>query len=203
MRYRHFIIGLFLLSLAFACTKKLSKSELADVLVDMYIYDQLYNCANMHRQDSISIYRSVFQKHNCTAEQFRNSITRYGANPKHLKEVFDEADKKIKVLKTGYSEVVDALHKERAFQLKMDSLYRYPSDTMYRHIFKHCWLWEHEFAFDIYRSAAADTTVVTADTATVDVARRIIDRKAVEMPLERVFEEAVEMKIEKLVKETQ
>ncbi|MCL2133064.1 MAG: DUF4296 domain-containing protein [Bacteroidales bacterium] len=160
MRYRHFFIGLLLLLTAFACTKKLKKSELVEVLVDMYIYDQLFTRANLHRQqDSISVYRSVFQKHKCTEKQFRVSINHYSANPKHLQEVYAEADIKIKALKEKYGEVVELLRQEKALQMKMDSLYRYPPDTMYRHIFNHCLLWDMELPIEFLHSVA-DTTVV-------------------------------------------
>jgi len=160
MSYRHIIVGLFLLSLAFGCTKKLSKNELADVLVDMYVYDQLFTRANLYsRQDSISVYRSVFRKYNCTEKQFRASINHYGSNPKHLKEVYAMAEEKIKLLKKNYGDVVELQRKEKAMQMKMDSLCRYPPDTMYRRIFNRSLLLEYEFAIDIYR-AAIDTTAI-------------------------------------------
>ena len=168
MSYRRFTLGLFLLLLVFACTKKLSKNELADVLVDIYIYDQLSHRTNLHLQDSVSIYRSVFQKHNCTAKQFQASMMYYSANPKHLKEVYTEADKKIKLLKKDYGDVVDALHKERALQRKMDSLYRYPHDSLYRHIFKRCLLFVQEFDIETFGLMASDSLRITPDAAIVD-----------------------------------
>jgi len=155
MSYRRFILGLCLLLPVFGCTKKLSKNELADVLVDMYIYDQLFTRANLHRQqDSISVYRSVFQKHNCTEKQFQAGIMRYSANPKQIQAVYAMADEKIKLLKKNYEEVVGLQYKEKAMQMKMDSLYRYPPDTMYRHIFNRSLLWDMEFADDAFQSAA-------------------------------------------------
>jgi len=175
MNYRHIILGLFLLSFAFGCTKKLSKNELADVLVDMYIYDQLFTRANLYsRQDSISVYRSVFQKHNCTEKQFQVSIFHYGSNPKHLKEVYAMADEKIKALKEDYAKVVEFQHKEKAMQMRMDSLYRYPPDTIYRRIFNRCLLLEYEFAINHHRAATDTTTVesVVADKA-VEVEEKV------------------------------
>jgi hypothetical protein len=169
MSYRHFTAGIFLVLLAFGCTKKLSKDELANVLVDMYVYDQLYIRANLYKQDSISVYRSVFQKHNCAEKQFGTSIRYYGFDPKHLKEVFAKADEKIKLLKKNYEDVVSLQHKERALQMKMDSLYRYPADTFYRRIFNRCLLLDAEFAMDVFQSVAvADTvTSITSDIETV------------------------------------
>ncbi|MDR0296001.1 MAG: DUF4296 domain-containing protein [Prevotellaceae bacterium] len=214
MSYRHIIIGLFLILLAFGCTRKLSKSELADVLIDMYIYDQLFTRANLYqKQDSISIYRSVFQKHNCTENQFQASINRYGSDPKHLKEVYAMADEKIKLLKKNYGDVVEFQHKEKAMQRKMDSLYRYPPDTMYRRIFNRCLLLEYEFAIESSRTAATDSTAIEPAIAeeTVEdieavnekVELKRLEREIMKTPIERtkrkpiVVEEAVEIVSEK------
>jgi hypothetical protein len=169
MNYRHFFIGLLLLLTAFACTKRLSKSELADVLVDMYIYDQLYIHTDLRQQDSISVYRSVFQKHRCTEKQFQAGINYYGADPKYLREVYAEADIKIKALKQEYWEVVELQRKEKALERRMDSLYRYPSDTMYRHIFSRCLLWEPELIAERI-AAVSDTTTVVFDSIETPIA---------------------------------
>ena len=161
---------------AFACTKRLSKSELADVLVDMYIYDQVFMRTNIYRQqDSTSVYRSVFQKHNCTEKQFQVSIKHYGANPKHLKEVYAEVDEKIKLLKKEYGDVLDSINKEKALQIKMDSLYRYPSDTMYRHIFHRCLLWEQEFTVD--NIVPATNTTAVEPIAIEELAKEVMSER--------------------------
>ena len=211
MSYRHFFIGLLLLLTAFACTKRLSKSELADVLVDMYIYDQLFMRVHIYReQDSTSVYHSVFQKHNCTEKQFQVSIKHYGANPKDLKEVYTEVDEKIKLLKKEYGDVVDAIQKEKALQIKMDSLYRYPSDTMYRYIFHRCLLWEQEFTMDNIVPATDSTAIepIVEEEFTkeaineredipIPAGKKILERKHEQLNLQRVVEkEALKLESE-------
>jgi len=191
MSYRHFIIGLLLLLTTFACTKKLTKSELADVLVDMYIYDQLFMRANLrNQQDSISVYRSVFQKHKCTEKQFKASINYYGDRPKRLKEVYAEADAKIKSLKESYGNVVEIQRKEKALQMKMDSLYRYPQDTFYRYIFNRCLLWDMEFTMEASRPAAVnDTTGINTTMESVEEDAVMEVPVSEETPVKRVMDE--------------
>jgi hypothetical protein len=92
---------LFLFLFFFSCTnnagniKVLKPDVMEAVIWDLMRIDELVNAK--HQKDSsynkfsesISLYKQVFQIHNITEEQFKNSLTYYKANPGSLRPVLD------------------------------------------------------------------------------------------------------------------
>ncbi len=119
-----------------ACEKVLSEQELADVLSDMYLYGEFRR--DDAPLDSVSIYRSVFQKYGCTEEEFNRTLNKYTAAPKKLKSVYGIVDRQLKARKEAYNTIVSEKIKIKQEQERLDSLYRYPADTLDRYFFSRC-----------------------------------------------------------------
>ncbi len=119
-----------------ACEKALSEKEFANVLSDMYLYEEFRG--NDLRLDSVSIYRSVFRKYGCTEEEFNRSVKKYTADPKKLKKVYEIVNEQLKVRKEVPDAIISEKLKIKQEQEHLDSLYRYPADTSYRYFFDRC-----------------------------------------------------------------
>jgi hypothetical protein len=120
MRKSHFLLYLLsLLSLA-GCRNVLSEDRMADLLTDMYLYDEEL-AGEMKGTDSVSVYRSVFVKHGCSEEEYREAIARYAEQPKVMKGIYEA----VKVRLEGYKAQFD-----HALQLESYMLTAPPHDTL-------------------------------------------------------------------------
>ncbi len=135
---------LFLL-LAAACTTTLSKDEVAEVLADMYLYEDGFTSKAPVHPDSVSIYRSVFLRHGCTEEQFTATIKKYGQEPKSLREIYKQVEEILQGRSDLYSGIVKARQDSVKAVLQLDSLCRYPEDTASRHFMQRCHLIFEDF----------------------------------------------------------
>ncbi len=133
MKYIYLLVTLLFVT---ACNKTLSQNDLANVLTDMYLYEDGFGAGV--NTDSLSIYRSVFLKHGCSEEEFKRSIYKYGADPKLLKEVYIIVEQQLKERKEGYDAIIFTQFKIAQEEQHLDSLYRFPADTSDRHFLQRC-----------------------------------------------------------------
>jgi hypothetical protein len=97
---RNLVLTLFFIFF-FSCSDKpgntsvLKPDEMEEVIWDLMRVDELVN-ENYRKdsgynkfQESIILYKQVFQIHNITEEQFKTSFKYYQANPSSLKPLFD------------------------------------------------------------------------------------------------------------------
>lgn len=106
---------LFLFCLIFyACSspnpkpkKVLSKEQMAEIIVDLTIYNQSYLAKPDIKTEDISLF--VLKKHNITAEDFRENYQYYTYAPAHLDEIYAHAKK---IILEKEPSIKDTLRKE-------------------------------------------------------------------------------------------
>lgn len=92
---RYFFV--FILAFLGACSPTeqpknlLTKTQMAEIIVDLAIYDQSHNINP--KSDLEITTRFVLEKHKTTTTAFRESYAYYLYNPDNMDEIYDEAKK--------------------------------------------------------------------------------------------------------------
>lgn len=87
--------------------KVLSKEQMAEIIVDLTIYNQSYLAKPNIKTEDINSF--VLKKHNITAEDFRENYQYYTYAPAHLDEIYDNAKK---IILEKEPSIEDTLRKE-------------------------------------------------------------------------------------------
>lgn len=87
--------------------KVLSKEQMAEIIVDLTIYNQSYLAKPDIKTEDINSF--VLKKHNITAEDFRENYQYYTYAPVHLDEIYDNAKK---IILEKEPSIKDTLRKE-------------------------------------------------------------------------------------------
>ncbi|MDR3273108.1 MAG: DUF4296 domain-containing protein [Flavobacteriaceae bacterium] len=112
-------IGFFLIFVlaVFSCQRNLekpkellSKSEMADIMADLYLYRQMPLNAPLKPINSFDTYVSVFKKHKTTKEIFQQSFDFYYVDTDAMENIYDKAIDNLK----------DKLSKEQRKKLEED-----------------------------------------------------------------------------------
>ena len=90
------IIFLFFLVFLFSCGSEkpknlLSKDEMAEIIVDLAIYEQVFFVNSQQDIDVENINTFVFKKHKTNAAAFRESHTYYLRTPDALEDIYKKA----------------------------------------------------------------------------------------------------------------
>lgn len=86
----------------------LSKSEMTDILTDIYLYKQTPDNIPMSKEIAFDTYITIFKKHNTTKEIFQDSYTYYYTDGNSMQHIFDNVIKNLE----------KKLTKEQLLQLK-------------------------------------------------------------------------------------
>ncbi len=86
----------------------LSKSEMTEILTDIYLYKQTPDAAPLSKEAAFDTYVSIFKQHGTTKEIFQNSFDYYYANVEVMQHIYDDIIDNLK----------DKLTKEQLQQLK-------------------------------------------------------------------------------------
>lgn len=94
---------LFLLIFLISCQSDkpknlLDKEKMAEIIVDMAIYDQSFMVNPKINPEDAS--RFVLQKHSITAQDFKENYAYYLQSPSDLDDIFEKAQKKIEKMKS-------------------------------------------------------------------------------------------------------
>ncbi|MCF8378527.1 MAG: DUF4296 domain-containing protein [Bacteroidales bacterium] len=97
------LLTIILLILSLSCSNdptKISKKDMIekdvfiDILVDMHILDAITNESEYYRkfapEDSINIYKLIFEKHKVTQAEFDSTVSAYTRRSDLYKEIYDE-----------------------------------------------------------------------------------------------------------------
>jgi hypothetical protein len=88
MKKSHSLLLVASLLFVAGCRHGLPESRLAGLLTDMYLYDEEL-ARDIKGVDSVSLYRSVFARHGCSEEEYRDAIARYAGKPKVMREIYE------------------------------------------------------------------------------------------------------------------
>jgi hypothetical protein len=107
-----------------ACRQVLPKDRLVDLLTDMYLYDEEF-AKGIQGADSVSFYRSVFVKHGCREEEYKQAIACYAKKPKVMKEIYEAVKARLESYKAEF---------EQALQVEdsLRNLWVSPYDTLFQ-----------------------------------------------------------------------
>ena len=100
------VILILIVFSSFACSNNsregvLSNNDFVEILVDLHIYDSMYDVrSSVLNADNGSweLYTKVFEKHNCTIDDFKSSLKYYVNNPEEYNKVYDVVISKLQIM---------------------------------------------------------------------------------------------------------
>ena len=90
-----------------ACGNRLSEKKTIAILSDFYLYNELPHKLGYTQKDSISLYRSLFAKHNISQEQFDKTMQYYIERPKKMKYLYDQIDSSLQRQINFYAQAIE------------------------------------------------------------------------------------------------
>jgi hypothetical protein len=94
--FRPIVVFLTIALLAGACSDRVPQKQMIALLTDFYLYGELPNELKGSLRDSVSLTRSLLEKHGVEQERFEATVRYYAAHPKEMKRLYEQLDSLLK-----------------------------------------------------------------------------------------------------------